>query len=656
MKNTLTFLFFFIFASVLINAQEKYTQDEGQVTQYEMSMTEYDKDKDAEAVVLYDLGDYRFIGDENRGFLLRMKKRTKIKILKPAGLDYANFEIPYYIENRDWESIQELEAIIYNYEGGQLIKTTLDKKNIFEEKVSDKLYVKKIALPNVKEGSVIELNYTILTPFYFYMRPWSFQRKIPVVYSKLNYRAIPYYEYVYILKGSDKLDEFKSSAMTEDLRFGNLVYREMIYTFGMKNLPAFRDEEYITSNEDYMIGINFQLSKLYYPRGGSKDIMTTWTAMNESFLKNDNLGKYIKKSEKEAKKILPELNITATSQLDQAKRIVEYVKHNYNWNGRYGKFAELSLSDFLKRKTGNVANINLFLTGMLNAAGIDAYPVALSTRENGFIRKEYPFSQFLNYVLVQAKIDGKIYNIDATEPLLYFSDVPERCINVEGLVVKPKTEEWSVIYQKGMSLDLKSFTINLIPEENKMEVDASFAATGFRAYSYRSTYLGKSENLLKYLKDNHNITPKNDIKIGGEVSELNKPFQFLFTFDSPVESSSDRLFIHPFCNLSPTDNIFKQTSRSLHVDMVYSRSLGYKSVINIPKGYKVDHMPEPFSYNDALMKVDYILYQDADKVIISANSIFKKNIYQPSEYETLKRTYAKMIEQFSEMLVLSKIY
>lgn len=462
-------------------AQVNYSQEEGKVTNYEMTMESYENDKEAEALVIYELGDYRFITDDNRGFLLKMTKRTKVKILKQAGIKYATFEIPYYTGDRDWESIESIKATTYNAEVGKLIKANLENKNIFEEKVSDKIRVKKVTLPDVREGSVIEMEYTIVTPYYFNMRPWDFQKKIPVVYSKLQYRAIPYYEYTYIVKGANKFDEVNSVVNPTKIRFGQLEYQEMIYDFGMKNLPAFRDEEFITSDKDYMVSLNFQMSKLHNPRGGSREIITTWPAMCDDFLKDDSFGKYIKNVEKESKKILPTLNIEGKTPVEQIEAITEYVKTNYNWNGFYGKYTNEKLSDFMKKQTGNVANLNLFLVGLYKAAGLEAYPVVLSTRKNGMISQSHPFQQFFNYVIAQVRVGDKVYHTDATEPLLYYNVLPERCLNVRGLVVKPKAEEWINVVQGNLALTQKDFVLNILPEENKAQVQIQYSSIGQNA-------------------------------------------------------------------------------------------------------------------------------------------------------------------------------
>jgi hypothetical protein len=421
----------------------------------------------------------------------------------------------------------------------------------------------------------------------------------------------------------------------------------------MKDIPAFRDEEYITSEQDYRISLNFQLSKIYSASGGSKDIMSTWPAMCEGFLKNDDFGKYIKNSEKEAKKILPILNLADKTPMDQLESITQYVKSKYNWNGFYGKYANVNLSEFLKQQTGNIGNINLFLIGLLNAAKIETYPVVLSTRKNGAISKGYPFQQFFNYVIALVIIDGKLYFVDATEPLLYFSDIPERCMNVEGLIVKPKAEEWVTIRQKQLSLTQKELNLKILPDENKIAVDARFVGSGPSAYNYRSIYMGKDENISKYLKDKNNIDVKGELNVT-DKEKLNRPFNFSFSFETSLENTSEKLFIHPFCNLSISDNPFKQTSRSTRIDLIYMRGDAYKSIIEIPEGYNVEYVPQQYSSDNELIKIDYWVEQDEQKIVINANYSFKQSLYEAEDYNKLKMSFANMIKRFSEMVVLVK--
>lgn len=634
-------------------SQENFTLEFGKVTQHEMTMTEYEKDKDAEALVLYELGEYFFQGDYQRGFLLHMRVKTKIKILKQAGIKYATFEIPYYQEGQDWERFENIEATTYNWDGRNLTKIPLTGKNIYEEKINENLSVKKITLSDVREGSVIEFNYTISTPYYFHMRKWDFQKKIPVIYSKLRYRAIPYYEYTYLTKGTTKFDEFNSEEGTNEIQFSRLRYKEMIYDFGMKNLPAFRDEEYITSVQDYLVSMNFQISRYHSPTGGSKNIISTWPEMCDDFLKDEDFGKYINNSEKEAKKVLPTLDLEGKELQERIETITNYVKSKYNWNGDNNKYVDAKLSNFLKQQTGNTANINLFLIGLLKGAGIEVYPVVLSTRKNGAISRHHPFRQFFNYVIAQVKVDNKTLFIDATEPMLHFSDLPERCINVEGLVIKPKTEEWISTKQQKLAYIQRDFDLSILPEENKIGAKAKYSSSGFSAYKYRTICLGKEENMIRYLKEASNIDVKNGVSIDN-LEELNKPFSFSFEYESAFENVSNKLFIHPFTNLSIVDNPFKQNSRSLVIDLVYVKGESYKSKITIPKGYKIEHLPQVFNLDNNFIMVKYKAEANDDVIIVEASYSYKSNVYQAGDYIGLKMAFTDIIKKFSEMIVLAK--
>lgn len=649
----LLILFLSLTATVTITAQDKYSEQWGRVTQHEMTMSEFEYDKDAEALVIYDLGEYRFTTDYNKGFILVMERKTKIKILKQAGEEYATFSIPYYTGEYEWEDVHHIEGITYNWDGKELEKTMLDPKNIFEDKVNDRVRVKKIALSNVKEGSIIEFKYTIATPYFVNMREWKFQQKIPVLHSELQYKAIPYYEYSYILKGATRFDKMESEVDNNEKRFGNLVYREMSWTFGMNELPAFRDEEFITSPKNYMICINFQISKINFAAGGSKDYISTWPQLAADFSKDSDFGGYIKNSVKEAKKILPTLGLEGKSQLEQAQIITKYVKSMYNWDEYYGLFASGKASDFVKQKTGNVVDINLFLVGLLQAAGLDANGVIVSTRQNGSISKLHPFRSFFNYVIALVQIGENKYILDATESLLDFDELPERCIHIEGLVIKPKGEEWIFTEQRKEAVTERNFNIKIIPENQKGTIQASYTASGYNAYKYRGAYLGKMDNFRKYLKDETGTEITGDIVIR-DYDNMEKPFSFDFSFDAPIEGSGDKIFVNPFCAQAISENPFKQTERTLPVDLIYFRSNKYKSTIEIPQGYTIEYIPKATELNSALFVFEYATQQTDNKVEVTVDFAYKKNIYSAQEYNRLKLTMAAIIKHLSEMIVLKK--
>jgi hypothetical protein len=137
MKKPLIIITLCVLSISIMQAQD-YSREAGKVTQYEAKMTTFAGDPDAEAVILYEIGDYHFEGDYNTGqFMLYMKKSMKIKILKQAGLKYGDIEIPLYESGNNIERLDIERAITYNIDNGNITKTVLDTKTIYEEKMKN---------------------------------------------------------------------------------------------------------------------------------------------------------------------------------------------------------------------------------------------------------------------------------------------------------------------------------------------------------------------------------------------------------------------------------------------------------------------------------------------------------------------------------------
>lgn len=652
MKNSFLIIFSLVVFSLNSLAQENLSTEFNTALREELLMTEYEKDKDAEAVVIYELGENSFIRDETYGFLMRKVIKTRVKILKESGVKYADFRIPLYTDGQVDERFDLEEATVYTIENNFLRKTSFDKKNIFEEKINKNWFVKKFTLPDVKAGSVFEIHYEIITPFFFNMGEWEFQKHIPVIYSRIQYDANPFFDYVYILKGANKFDEFNTEKKHFEENFRGVKYRSIKYTFGMKDIPAFKDEEFITSERDYKMAMNFQLAKIKMPSGGERTIMSTWPQMSEDFLKHADFGKYIKSSEKAAGKILVSLNIQNLPQEEQLKVITEYIKSSYNWNGINSDMARDKVSDFMKNKTGNSANINLFLIGMLKAAKIEATPVILSTRGNGAFSKYHPFESFFNYVIAMVTIDGKQYYIDATNPMLHYTQLPEKCHNVEGFVIKPKSENFIFINQESNLRVEKTFELQPVPEESVVKTKVNYSAFDYSGYRYRSIYSNEKNNLIDLFKKEYNL----DIQLA-EIEnyyEPEKEFIFSFSYDNAVEENDNKIFISPFGNLALSDNPFKQATRTLPVDLVHFRSEKYHSTIKIPEGYTVAHLTKNAKVGNSLLSFTYNTTQADDTIEITAEYNLKKITYSADEYAYLKNGMAIIIEKLSELIVLQK--
>ena len=185
------------------------------------------------AIVLFDVGESYFV-QSGYSFNLVLERHIRIKILNNVGLKWANEQIPYYASGSQTEVVKGLTAVTYNLEEGDIVSSEFDSTQTFVEKLTNTWYLKKFALPAVRPGSIIEYKYKVVSPFKFNLHDWEFQTEIPTLHSSYQVRLIPFYEYVYILKGPDST--IKPDTTYEKKRsvtFNGIDYSEKVYKFSM---------------------------------------------------------------------------------------------------------------------------------------------------------------------------------------------------------------------------------------------------------------------------------------------------------------------------------------------------------------------------------------------------------------------------------------
>ena len=651
MKRIINFLLFII-VSVVYSQESK--QEFGIITTSEINLKVCPFDSTARAVVLFDIGVSKFESDGDN-FNIRFKKHKRIKIFKDSNEDYSEIYIPLYNNQKgSKEKVRNLKAITYNFEGNQVVKNELDKKTVYEEKINDNWFQKKFVFPNVKSGSIIEYEYEIVSPFKFNLVDWEFQSELPTLYSEYKVFMVPFYEYVSSAQQIKKFDIQTSIVGKRNNRDFGILYKDYIHTYALKNIEAFKDENYITTKNDYLKKIKFQLSKIIQP-DKKEEIISTWDKLREELLSSDYFGKYIKSSKRIAKKILEEeIDLSDLDESQKIIKLVNYTKDNFHWNGKYRRNSyEKTAKEFYKTKDGNSASINLFLIALLNEAGISAQPLIISTRDHGKINLNYPFISAFNYVLVYIK--GKITVItDATSSQLSYDTIPTYCINDYGLLVNESKEgEWMEIEYTKPSIELIDVEINVDIENQQTNSIIKQAANSFKAQEFRTKFLDDSLKIKKHYTEFFDKVTQ--VKTENYSNTL-KSYQISFKGSKEVEKIGDFLIIHPYKGLSIKENLLKEEKRSYPVDFIYPLQKQFRININIPEGYKLDKLPKSNSFENELisLRTYYKLNTDTNRLKIASSYFFKKSVYAPNEYTQLVKNIDQIVEEFNKEIYLKE--
>ncbi len=616
-------------------------------------------DPEAGAVILHDIGSTEFIESTNR-IKNVFEKTTRIKIITKDGYKYATADIPFYTEKYGSEDIRDFTAVSYTLEDGEIIKTRLTKDDFVEEDINEWWKRKKFTFSNIKEGSIIEYSYKIISPYNVHLRKWYFQHDIPVKKSTYKIGLCPFYNYIVLNMGYIEYDRDTTYIKPFGFTLMGDNYKTKIYEWELNNVPAFKKEKYITSAEDYRMKVEFQLESYYGYYGGKFQLMNTWEELIKELDTNDSFGDYMVGNEGLLLKMLDGLKLEDKADYEKARLIHKFVTKNFYWNEISGVYTTQSKRSMINSKTGSVADINLLFVSLLNAAGVEAYPVLISTRKHGRVFYQYPFLNLFNYVAVLIKAEETEFFADATEPLLPLGILPYRCMNQFGLKVKKcKKDEKAEFYPLVPALPHKKSTFSSLQintDEEKVNAKILNKTNGYEALRWRKMLKENGEGAVS-----EKISEKNDVKFlnsleAKEIDQSDKDLVLTFEVESTLDKIEDKIFIDPFLIAAREENAFKSQQRIYPVDYGYNNDEKLISTINIPAGYNVEYLPENFSTTNAenTLQFNFVVQHSGGIIQVMSHVKRLKSIYEPEEYDELKEFFDQVVDRQSEKIVLRK--
>ncbi len=524
MKKTLLFVTTFL---ISISA---FAQDFpfGQVSNQELEMKKYDKDTSAHAVYLNEYGSSRINLNTEYDTRLTFEYHAKIKFFDSKEFEKeGTIEIPIYnSDNMVYEQVEDIKGITYyKDDNGNMQQAELDPKKVFRVKDSKHWSTMKFAMPALRSGCIIEVSFRVISPYLHNFHSWNFQDAIPKVNSEYEVHIPGVYNYNASLKGYLKLTKNTSKVETKCFTFGTGSADCSDIVYGISNVPAFIEEDYMTSEKNYRSSVNFELEEYTNLNTGAKTKVTKEWKDIDYLLKTESwFGSQLKRKSLMKEKIAPVI-AGKTDELEKAKAIYAYIKSTIKWNEQDDFSSDDGISKALDNHTGNSGDINLALVTALNAAGITTEAVLLSTRAHGNLNKLYPNLGDFNYVIAKANIGDKSYLLDATEPLLPFGMLPLRCLNDQGRVFSlDKPSYWMDIATQQRENVTYSFDLTL-QDDGKMKGSITRYSSGYSGYLRREA-IKKFNSIDEYVENFAGKLPRTKI-LKSEIVNLD-------SLDKPV--------------------------------------------------------------------------------------------------------------------------
>lgn len=640
----------------------------GDIKPSDFSPTVYSVDSSASGVVLYDAGSSKYEGNTSGGFSIAFKRHTRIRLLNRNSFDLATVSIPLYAQGSAEEKIESLEACTYNLENGKVETYKLDKGSIFKDRLNKNYTLRKFTLPNIKEGSIIEIKYSLISPYPYDLRSWEFQGEYPVLWSEYEVTIPSVYDFVTLGQGyvPYKINEGSVGSETYNiLDAASSVTRSETYSFrtatinhkwAMENVPALKKENFTTTLDNHISKISFQLSKLKYPNSPEKDIMSNWHLVCEELLKDDHFGAGLTQNSNWWNDELKKITAGAGTPLESARKIFEFVRDNMSCTDYSAAYLSNPLKKVYQTKNGNVADINLLLTALLINKGFDAHPVMLSTRDHGKAYEIYPILERLNYVITKVVIDDKTYLLDASQNKLGFGRLDLDCYNGYARIIDKDQPE--LINLSADSIRENKLTSVYIVNDEKGGLSGTVTSN---LGNYESNRL--RVKLAKTSKEDYFKDIKKSFSFDVDLS--NQSIDSLKVYEEPVavkydfkfDANDDMIYLNPILGEAYKENPFKAAERLYPVEMPYALNENFVFRMEIPKGYTVEEVPKSarVKLNEDEGMFEYLVAKDETSIQLRSTIRLNKANFLPEDYQTLRDFFAYVVKKHGEQIVLKKI-
>ena len=324
----------------------------------------------------------------------------------------------------------------------------------------------------------------------------------------------------------------------------------------------------------------------------------------------------------------------------------------------YRKYTTGSLREAYKSGSGSSADINLTLVLLLRELGLEAYPVLLSTRENGIIHPAHPSLSSFNYVVAVAFVDDNYYLMDATEPLSEVNMLPTRCLNNKGWVVDERRNGW-IDLQIGRYAKSANYEVTL-GENGTFSGIINYTYNGYGAFDERlkaAKFNNHSEFFDSKFKDLSGIEIKQSSVEGIDslYNDINIHLELELT--EHLENAGDLYFFEPLLLDRMQENPFRIEDRQYPVEFEYPITEMQTLTITIPENYTIEEMPKPMIVNldDQSAKFTYSINQLGNKIQITSLYSIDRVLFIPEQYPYLKQLIDMIVDKHQEQIILKKI-
>jgi len=514
----------------------------------------------------------------------------RIKILTEEGRKYADVEIPFLKEKDRIRGIKartvQADGTIVNFDSKVYEKTIVKAKGW-------KYLAETFTMPDVRVGSIIEYRYTDeIVSGYVYDSYWTLSSELFTRLARFSLK--PTYFAPLQWSWPNGLPAGTKPPSNE----------HGVIRLETQNVPAFQTEDYMPPVRELKYRVDF----IYEIEAIETDPVKFWQKFGKARFERgeDFLNK--KKAMEEALASIVQPNDDADTKLRKIYARVQQMD-NYSFErektqqeAKREKRRNISkVDDVWKQAGGYGAALNYLFVGLVRAAGMEAYDVAVSTRDSYFFNPRVMNTSHLNNDVVLVRVGGKDLYFDPGTPHVPYGLLPWYESDVGGLRPAKDGGSWiqTPLPDSSESKIERKAELQL-SDDGMLEGKLRVTYTGLQAFEMRRDGDDEDDASRKKILED---SVREVVPVNIEVSLTNKPdwdgssptFMAEYTIKIPgwVSGAGRRALMPTGLFSEGEKHVFEHANRVHPIYFHYLYSKVDDVTVTMPLGWKIGNLPAP---------------------------------------------------------------
>lgn len=603
------------------------------VTPDELKMTAEPKAPGAPAIYLYRQVD-RDDGES------RQTVYERIKILTEEGRKYADVELPF---NKGLEEIKKIQArtirpdgSIVNFDGRVYEKTIVKAKGF-------SMLAKTFSLPDVQPGAIIEYRYQSEFAYgYVFDSHWILSEELFTKKARFS------------LKASTEFGMRATWPVGLPTGTNPPVLKGSTVSLETQDVPAFQVEDYMPPENELKYRVDFIYAGLH----PEKEYEKFWK--EEGKLRYQGVNDFIDKRKAMEAAVAqtvspsdpPEVKLRKIYARVQQIHNTSYDPEKTDQELKRDKSKELkNVEDIWKSDRGDSYNLTWLFLAMARAAGFQADPVLVSTRDRYFFNPHTMNRRELNSNVTVVKLEGKDLFFDPGNLFAPFGMLPWNETGVEGLRLDKDGGSWlrTTLPEAAASRIERNADLHVDPDTGSLEGKVTITYTGLealwrRAYEHNEDETDKKKSLEDDIESS--------IPLGCEAHLVNKPdwtnsenplvAEFTLKVPGWVAAAGHRALIGVGVFSNDERHVFEHANRVHPLYFHFPHQTSDAINMALPGGWQVSSLPQAKTLDSKVLVYQFTAENKAGTLQLHRQISSSLLMLGPEYYRSLQDFYQKV--------------